>query len=828
MRLRSIWTRRRTRSAASVAIASSVALVILGGGASTAAAVGGGGLGHGPSPSPAFGVPYALGNGPFGRLVPPGFASHGFGSGPGLTTTVGNAPFAVAVDQTTHTAYVGNTNDNTVSVINTATCNATVTTSCGVTHPWIPIDSAADAGLVDAAVDEKTDTIYVVNLADFSQTSTNGAGNTVSVINGATCNASVTTGCGQVPEEVALSGDADNGVAPDGVAVDEATDTIYVADGGDNSVSVIDGATCNGKVTSGCSQIPATVTLGANTGPSVPAVDQATDTVYVPDLGTGTVSVLDGATCNATVAAGCGNTPPQVSVGGDPMAAAVDQATNTIYIAAASNSGLGSLDVIKGATCDASVTTGCGQTPASVPAGSNADDVVLDPVTHNVFVVNQNDSTVSIFDGAICNALDEAGCDQNAPVVATEFDPGYLDLDIASDSVYVANYDNGTGNTVSVLNGAACTFAQQFGCRHDAPTTAVGGGPQGSAADPATNTIYVANGNDSDLSVIDGASCNAFLAFGCRSSWPIVGTGASPFAVAVDQQTDTVYVANAGFNASPPDTVSVINGATCNAHVSSGCAQKPATVTVGITPYGVAIDEATDTIYVANVNFGPPGVGSTSVSVINGATCNATVRSGCGLTPYSIPWGSDMPADVAVDQATDTLYVTNGDNGTVSVIDGATCNGHVTSGCSKKGTINVGSEPWGLAVNEATDTVYVADQGSDAGNSGVSVIDGATCNATNQSGCSQTPATLGAGTEPSQITVDQATGAVYAASSLDSDTDVFNGSTCNATTTSGCAQTPVSVPMGGYPGNPVVDAANDTVYVPDNDDNDVSYFWAGL
>jgi hypothetical protein len=34
--------------------------------------------------------------------------------------------------------------------------------------------------------------------------------------------------------------------------------------------------------------------------------------------------------------------------------------------------------------------------------------------------------------------------------------------------------------------------------------------------------------------------------------------------------------------------------------------------------------------------------------------------------------------------------------------------------------------------------------------------------------------------------------------------------------------------VGGYPGNPVVDDANDTVYVPDNDDNDVSYFWAGL
>jgi len=38
----------------------------------------------------------------------------------------------------------------------------------------------------------------------------------------------------------------------------------------------------------------------------------------------------------------------------------------------------------------------------------------------------------------------------------------------------------------------------------------------------------------------------------------------------------------------------------------------------------------------------------------------------------------------------------------------------------------------------------------------------------------------------------------------------------------------VSVLMGGGPGNPVADDDNATVYVPDNDDGEVSYFWAGL
>ena len=45
-------------------------------------------------------------------------------------------------------------------------------------------------------------------------------------------------------------------------------------------------------------------------------------------------------------------------------------------------------------------------------------------------------------------------------------------------------------------------------------------------------------------------------------------------------------------------------------------------------PQSVAIDAATDTIYVAN------GTGTTSV--VNGALCNATVTRGCGNAIASI------------------------------------------------------------------------------------------------------------------------------------------------------------------------------------------------
>jgi YVTN family beta-propeller protein len=717
------------------------------------------------------------------------------------TIAVGTGPYGVAVDQATDTAYV--VANGTVSVINIATCNAAVASGCGQAPPTV--SALTQAGPVDA-VDQATDTVYVVNLGT----------DTVSVINGATCNATVETGCSQVPATITV------GEGPDGIAVDQATDTVYVANdgpGGDNTgdtVSVINGATCNGQITSGCGQTPATVTVGF--APAVPAVDEATNTVYVPNSdfgGTGSVSVIDGATCDATYQSGCRRTPPTISVGFNtgPTAASVDQATNTVYVTSSrpdsTGTTLGLVDVINGATCDATVTSGCGQAPRTVTVGSVPIAVTVNPVTESVFVVNEEDSRVSVIDGAICNAVSTAGCGQRPPEVATGFDPGSLGIDTATDTVYVANQNE---NTVSVLDGGACTLTHQFRCQHPAPTTTVGTGPQGIGVNQLTNTVYVANQDDNDLTVIDGAACNASMRSGCGRFWPTVATGSFPQAVAVDQATDTIYVANLG-----DDTVSVIDGATCNAEVTSGCGQSPPTVSVGDGPDGIAVNQTTDTIYVANF-------GDNTVSVIDGAACNATVTSGCAQSPPLIAVSSE-PVAIAVNQATDTAYVANAGDNTVSVIDGAACNATVTSGCAQSPpVVAVEDSPDAVAVNQATDTVYVTGGFFDefTPSAVMSVIDGATCNAAVTSGCGQMTSTMVTGGFSFGVAVDQATDAVFADSIIDSDLEAFNGATCNAADRSGCGQTPVSVPVGGWPANLAVNPATSTIYVPDNVDGQVS------
>jgi DNA-binding beta-propeller fold protein YncE len=74
----------------------------------------------------------------------------------------------------------------------------------------------------------------------------------------------------------------------------------------------------------------------------------------------------------------------------------------------------------------------------------------------------------------------------------------------------------------------------------------------------------------------------------------------------------------------------VINGATCNARVHTGCSQQAGVALVGASPRRVAVDELTNTVYVTNA-------GSNSVTVLNGHTCNGRVRTGCGPSPASSP-----------------------------------------------------------------------------------------------------------------------------------------------------------------------------------------------
>jgi DNA-binding beta-propeller fold protein YncE len=292
----------------------------------------------------------------------------------------------------------------------------------------------------------------------------------------------------------------------------------------------------------------------------------------------------------------------------------------------------------------------------------------------------------------------------------------------------------------------------------------------------------------------------------------------SPRGIAVDSQTHTVYVANAGSGTT--GTVSVIDATTCNAMQSRGCSKLKTLQVPGGNPSGFAINQATDTIYVATLTRSGPDI----VSVFNGATCDASQSNGCTQTPAVIHVGnsggsSGSVLSLAVNQVTNTIYATNlvGDpyvGNSVFVINGATCDAKNTSGCNQvPATITAGNNPWAIAVDEATDTIYTTNIAGGEGPGTVSVINGSTCHGSNTAGCGQTPMMVQTGFGAKGITVDTSTHHVYATNDEDTSVSVINGSTCNGSNTSGCGMTPPKVAVGLTPFTAAVDQSVGTVYV---------------
>jgi DNA-binding beta-propeller fold protein YncE len=754
-----------------------------------------------------------------GLATSPGFGSALVGSAP-----VGKGPSELALDPATHTIYVANGNNdngpnaggNTVSVIDARHCDAQDVSTCKGPWPTITVGNLPST----IAIDQHTDTVYVTDTGD----------NTVSVFNGATCNALVTSGCGQRPATVPV------GLAPLGIYADPANHTVYIANSnngagsGSTTVSMLDSATCNAAHLAACPvKPPPTVDVGAD--PNDVDVNQATHTVYVTTIGAQSAqngwAVFNASTCNATVQSGCGAIGRITGDPAGPNAGQVDPANDTLYTANYDNT-ISAFDLRH---CEASDLAGCAtDTPGTVtpfPQTSFGHDlsVAVDVPLHSVYVVYQKDDSVIVVDTNACNGRHPAACAAlRPPAIHTGADPESVVLDSQTQTLYTADE---VDNDVSVIDVSRCNAQTTSGCRHPAPDVAISG-PGALAADPAAHTTYVTSGSNT-VSMIDTSVCNASHPSGCAAAPPAVTVGDNPAAVAVAGHTHTVYVANAGTGSS--GTVSVINAATCNATDSAGCGTLATLHVPRGNPDGIAVNTATGTLYVATLTSSGPNL----ISVFNAATCGATNTTGCGQAPAVLSIGDSggtrfgSTLTLAMDQATNTLYATNvvtdtapfgGDS--VYVINGATCNGTDHSGCGQTpATITAGFNPWGIAVDQASDTIYTANIADGEHPGTVSVINGAVCNGTDHSGCGQTPATAPAGFGSVSVAFDPATDTVYVANIQDTSVTVINGASCNGSNTSGCGQAPAKVAVGNYPSALAVDPAAGTVYIT-NGDNTVS------
>lgn len=322
-----------------------------------------------------------------------------------------------------------------------------------------------------------------------------------------------------------------------------------------------------------------------------------------------------------------------VSAGTAPVSVALDSAVNKIYVA-----NLGTAQTISGR---------CQSTGSDITVIDGATDVAStltpsDPSwnTEAVAVNSANHAVYAVIDKYFLNlgncAFSNAGLvSVNGPSTSADFCAvcrfGGITINEQTNTIYLGNYyynfiDQLLNSYVSVFNSTS-TWNTQV----DVSLMPFVSGPM--AANSATNKVYVAAGglsvidgvtnsltpfvgnvgvaaidvnpNTNELYVADGSSKVTVIDGATGSITATIEVGTSPVAVAVDSQTNFIYVANAG-NSQSGDlgNVTVINGAThATQTLTDANAKKPS---------AVAVNSTTNKIYVANS-------GSNNVTVIDGA-----------------------------------------------------------------------------------------------------------------------------------------------------------------------------------------------------------------
>jgi len=290
--------------------------------------------------------------------------------------------------------------------------------------------------------------------------------------------------------------------------------------------------------------------------------------------------------------------------------------------------------------------------------------------------------------------------------------------------------------------------------------------PVAVAANPENNFVYVADAGDpttgagSGLMAFDGTDDSEATAIDMG-----LNPGLNPVAVAVDPATDMVYVANSRSNSVTAVDVDNNNQIT--------------TISVGTQPIALALDSLESQVYMANAGGG--------VSIIKEAS-NTVIRTLFDSTAIT-------PSAVVASEYTHYVYVANKGSNTISLIQAPYT--AITGGYA------VGSSPVALATNLANKKVYVVNQGSNT----VSVID-ETCFPIY---CGIT--TISVGNSPDAVTVNNATGTAYVANSADNTVSIIDGVYDTVIAT---------VPTGAQPTALAADPIEGEIYVANFAGNDVT------
>jgi len=316
------------------------------------------------------------------------------------------------------------------------------------------------------------------------------------------------------PEQEAVIATIHVGRYPHGVAVDEETGRVYVANFNEGSISVIDGTT---------NEVVNTIQVGK--GPRDVAVNSEINCLYVTNIlahdvsaiGLGlyrprfAVSVIDNQTSE---------TLADVVVGTNPWLIEINERANRVYVA---NYASYDVSVIAGESNEVVATIGMGRfrSPTSIAVNEETNRVYIANTFH-LGPLHLGVGRLLVVDGDTHQILSALRVGRQAHVAVNE----------RTSRVYVTSRESGT---LTVIDGHTNEVIA---------TLDVGPAPYGLAVNEKTNRIYVANRDGNSVSAVDGDANEVLYT---------VDVGASPVFVAVNEATGRVYVTNSG-----DDTVSVL------------------------------------------------------------------------------------------------------------------------------------------------------------------------------------------------------------------------------------------------------------------------------
>jgi YVTN family beta-propeller protein len=452
------------------------------------------------------------------------------------------------------------------------------------------------------------------------------------------------------------------------------------------------------------------------------AVDSKNNLVYVSHLYNKTISVLEESS---------GNFKKGINVGYFPFSLDINSRTAKLYVTSYNSTVVSVIDTINDTILN------------NIQVGKGPTGITVDEKNNLVYVANSQNNSISVINGIT---------DEVETTIPVGKGPTDIAVNSKNNKVYVANY---LDNTVSVINKTNNTLIK--------PPIKVGINPTSIKIDPIRNKIYVTNSGDKTVSIINtDKNLDNVVA--------ILNVGNKPTSININLNQNILYIVNnADHNIQSID----IDAKKIPTNIHS-------MVPVGIHPSGIAIDNTTRLIYVANTD-------SDTVSVINGTTNMKINEFGVGKKPNGID----------ISHKNSSIYISNSFSDSVSVIH------------HKKGSLNntviyeiptQGKYPTGLSINDKNNIVYVANTDSDT----VSVING-----TSKKVISIIPVDDG----PTGITVDEKNNKVYVANNH-ADTVSIIDSITNAVET--------TIPVGKGPTDIAVDERNNLIYVSNYENDTLS------